>query len=485
MSISNALANALTGLNAASRAADVVSSNVANAMTEGYGRRDIELTSKQVGKGGAGVSVSGVTRHYDPVVTGGRRLADAEVALEKTRVDFYDAFATAMGQPDQEGSIGGLITGLETKLIEAASRPDSEARLKSVVNIAKSLTEKLNTAADRLMDIRQSADHEIGSSVEFLQSALNQVVDLNVAIREQISTGYDPNALLDRRQTLVDEIAKIIPVNEVPKENGMIALYSPGGAILVDFKAADIAFDATPTITPDMTLENGALSGLTINGMPISVDTVKGPAANGKLAALFEVRDTLCCDAQNQLDAIARDLVDRFQTNTVDPTLGSNMPGIFTDSGAFFDPANSEGLASRISVNSLIDPAQGGDLWKLRDGLGALSEGDEGNATLLNALTTALQTPRTTSATGLSQRGRTALDVASTLYSLAETNQLDFESNLTYAAARQETLHDIELENGVDTDYEMQRLLVIEQSYSANAKVIQTIQTLLDQLLGI
>ena len=43
MSISSALSNALSGLNAVSRAADVVSSNVANAMTEGYGKREIEL----------------------------------------------------------------------------------------------------------------------------------------------------------------------------------------------------------------------------------------------------------------------------------------------------------------------------------------------------------------------------------------------------------------------------------------------------------
>eukprot|EP00581_Thalassiosira_minuscula_P024003 CAMPEP_0184437988 /NCGR_PEP_ID=MMETSP0738-20130409/628709_1 /TAXON_ID=385413 /ORGANISM="Thalassiosira miniscula, Strain CCMP1093" /LENGTH=42 /DNA_ID= /DNA_START= /DNA_END= /DNA_ORIENTATION= len=41
MSISSALSNALTGLTASARRAEVVSSNISNAMTEGYGRRSL------------------------------------------------------------------------------------------------------------------------------------------------------------------------------------------------------------------------------------------------------------------------------------------------------------------------------------------------------------------------------------------------------------------------------------------------------------
>ncbi len=47
------------------------------------------------------------------------------------------------------------------------------------------------------------------------------------------------------------------------------------------------------------------------------------------------------------------------------------------------------------------------------------------------------------------------------------------------------SLKSIELENGVDTDNELQKLLVIERSYAANAKVIQTVEALLDQLMRI
>ena len=51
MSISGALSNALSGLSAASRAVSLVSTNIANAMTDGYGRRDIELAARGIGGG--------------------------------------------------------------------------------------------------------------------------------------------------------------------------------------------------------------------------------------------------------------------------------------------------------------------------------------------------------------------------------------------------------------------------------------------------
>lgn len=488
MSISNALANALSGLNAVSRAADVVSSNVANAMTEGYGRRDIELTSQQVGRTGSGVTVVGTTRYYDPVTTGERRFADAGVALENTRADFYDTYASAMGRADEGSSIAGRITGLESALIEAASRPDSEARLTSVLDSAINLTKQINSAADKIADTRMAADGEIARTVDSLNTSLQQVVDLNVAIQRQVSQGYDANALMDQRQVLVDNIAKVIPVNEVPKENGMIALYTSGGAFLVDSKAATLEFTQTPTITPDMTVAGGALSGLSINGHPVSTDAESGAIAGGKLAGLFEVRDELAPKAQIELDALARDLIERFQTPDADSTLAVGDAGLFTDGGVAFDasnPLNEEALSSRISVNTLVDPAQGGDLWKLRDGLGATVEGDQGDATILNSLTEALQTTRVASSGGFTAIERSALGFASNVYSLAQTNQLNAESDLTFVSARQETLVGIEQANGVDTDYEMQQLLVIEQSYAANAKVVQTIQTLMDQLMGI
>ncbi|MEL7027010.1 MAG: flagellar basal body protein, partial [Pseudomonadota bacterium] len=46
MSISTSLSSALSGLTATSRAAELVSSNISNALTEGYGRRELATSAR-------------------------------------------------------------------------------------------------------------------------------------------------------------------------------------------------------------------------------------------------------------------------------------------------------------------------------------------------------------------------------------------------------------------------------------------------------
>jgi Flagellar hook-associated protein len=73
MSISNAVATALSGLNVTARKAEIVSSNVSNALTEGYGRRSVSVSSADLG----GVRIDGVSRHVNEGVIRERRLAEA------------------------------------------------------------------------------------------------------------------------------------------------------------------------------------------------------------------------------------------------------------------------------------------------------------------------------------------------------------------------------------------------------------------------
>ena len=52
MSLTGALSNALSGLTANTRAAGIVSANISNALTEGYGRRSLEISPNRIGTHG-------------------------------------------------------------------------------------------------------------------------------------------------------------------------------------------------------------------------------------------------------------------------------------------------------------------------------------------------------------------------------------------------------------------------------------------------
>ena len=302
---------------------------------------------------------------------------------------------------------------------------------------------------------------------------------------EVAGSSADLPGLLDQRQALTDRIAQVIPIRTIPQENGTIALYSTNGALLLDAKAAIFEFQQTAPITADMTLVSGALSGLQINGQDIPLNSERSPIAGGSLASLFAQRDIQAVEAQGELDALSRNLIERFEDVSVDPTLSPGDAGIFTDGGGPLDLADLTGLSSRITLNSLIDPSAGSEAWRLRDGLGAASPGSAGNATVLTALSDAMSAPRALTVGAFSGASKSFSGLMSDFVSQSSQRLNSSDSRMAFEQSRRDALKDAELAQGVDTDQEMQKLLLIEQAYSANARVIQTADRLLQRLLDI
>lgn len=488
MSLSISLGNAITGLSAAARGAEIVSSNVANATTEGYGVRRLELSARGSGQGGAGVEVVGVNRIVDMHILGDRRLADAQSAFGGVQLSFMGKVEDLIGLPGDIGSLPDRLAEFDAALISATARPDIDARLSSAVTAARQLADAFNAISDGIQGLRQDADTAIATDVALLNTTLQQIQDLNEDITRRLTAGQDYTAQIDNRQVLIDRVSEIVPVKEIERGRGQIALLSPGGGLLLDGKPATFEFSPVGVITPDMNRAAGSLSGLTMNGIPVNLDADVNPIAGGRLAAHFAVRDELAVTEQARLDALARDLVERFQDPALDTTLLAGDAGLFTDQGAAFvplPPAFEEGLSARLQINAAVDPEAGGEVWRLRDGMNAVAPGEVGNGQLLQALTDVLQDPRAIGVPGYSGALRGAAGLTLEFLSLVGTQKQVLEGEVTYAEATQASLREIELRGGVDTDFEMQQLLLVETAYNANARVIQTVDELLARLMEI
>ena len=483
MSVTSALASALTGIQATSRQAEAISSNVANATTPGYGKRSVALAALSVGGTGQGVRVTGIRRDIDQFLINDRRVAQSAAGDRETRSSFLKRLEEIIGTPETTGSLTARIGALDKALLEAASRPESEARLAAAVSAASDLALGLNQASDAIQAERAKADTRIAGAVGTLNTALQQVQDLNTQIRSFTGAGRDVSALLDQRQQIIDEISGLVPLREIARDHNQVALITTGGAVLLDGTAGQFGFTAVHTVVPEMTQASGGLSGLTLNGRPMATAGEASLISGGELSALFAVRDDLATEGQARLDALARDLVERFSTAGLDPTLTPGTPGLFTDSGGAFSTANEAGLSSRLSVNARVDPAQGGLVTRLRDGLGATAAGPSGNASLLLALSDALGAARPTASAALPAASRSLAGLASDVLSLTSTDRLSADSETAYTAARYAALDEMERAGGVDTDEEMQALLVIEKTYAANAKVLQTVNDMINTLL--
>ena len=483
MSITSTFNTALSGLTAARRSALVISDNLANALTPGYARKSTELASH--GDYFPGVRVAGVQRHADPSVVASRRSAEAAHGEADARASFHTRMADLVGDPTETHSFGGRLAAFEGALLEAASLPGSQQRLDQAVLQAGNLAGALSDAAEGLRNIRTQADSSIAAQVDRLNAALTEVQKLNVRITAAQSGGHDAASLADQRDLLIDEINAMVPVNVVARDHGQVALYSDGGAILLDGTAAKLSFAPTRDTMPHMTVGNGLLSGLEINGQPVSTDVDRGAIRGGSLSAQFEIRDVLAVEAQATLDAAARDLVERFEAAGLDPSVAPGDPGLFTDDGAAFDPADEVGLANRIELNAAVDPEQGGETWRLRAGLGALGPGEPGDASLLRAFGDALTETRNPASGPFGTAMMSAGAVASNVMSHFAQNEGNAEQSLSFASVLVSETQRIQQEQGVDTDAELQNLMLVEQAYAANARMLQTVDELMDILMGL
>lgn len=485
MSLTSALGSALSGLTVTSRATSVVSSNIANAQTEGYGVRRLDSSAQVTGGYGAGVRVNGVVRHSDPVLISERRNAGSELGFNTTRAGYLARLESLIGTPDDQGSLSAHFDEFETRLISASNSPGNPSNLEAVLQSASRLAGRINHVSDSIQALRLEADNEIGSSVDTINRSLQQLEELNGQIRVARARGNDANAMIDQQQQIIDRISDFIPLREARNQHGQVVLYSADGVALLDGQAAELEFTTAKVMAPHFNLAGGDLSGLSVNGRAITLSGDGAQMQGGKLAALFEMRDETGVKAQQQIDGVALDLTARLDDPAIDATRTLGDPGLFTDAGALASSTNELGLSSRLRINVLVDPDQGGELWRLRDGLGATTEGSPGNPGLLATTLDALQTSQAPASSVFSANNRTMSGLGADFLSLIAIDRQFAEADQSYAASRHSALREAELSKGVDTDQEMQNLLVLEQAYAANARVVTVVEEMLDQIMRI
>ncbi|ATX64739.1 flagellar hook-associated protein FlgK [Roseinatronobacter bogoriensis] len=476
MSLSIALSSALSGLNVSARATQVVSDNIANAQTEGYGVRSLSQAARVTGSQGNGVMATGIQRDMDPVLLSDLRNATADNAQDKVFSGFWSRIEAAFGMPDEPGGLSNLIDALGVTLQNAAAQPESEALLSQVSRAAADISRSIGGIHDTIQAQRAQADSTIARDVDFLNQTLAGIADLNNQIQRQVLLGGAPENLVDARQKMINDISEIVSVQEIPRDHGRIMLMGRDGSVLVDKTASQFEFTSSPNLDAADSIENGALSSVKLNGRDLSQDSQL--FSTGRIGASLEIRDKAAPDIQKKLDDMAYDLVARFGQPDLDPSLSPGSFGLFSLEGLSSLPTDKIGVSGRIALNPQVDPSKDGALWRLRNGMGLMSE-PTGMVADNALLSRKLQMLNTTAP--LSDGSSVARSVsmhASDALSMVATNRLAADQRNATNTARVAILSEDLAARGVDTDAELSKLLVLEQAYAANAKVIAAVDAM-------
>jgi len=484
MSIQGALSNALSSLAAEQRQSMILANNIANANTPGYVRREMPRSERLVAGVGAGVSTGATTRAADAALAATSRAADASEAYALRMQTTLEAYTGAIGQPADARSLSSRLGAFREAMTTLSSAADNTVAQSQALSAAQDLVDTLHAMDGAVSAARTQADLGIARDVAAVNTALDRLAEVDRGMAQASARGASTAEYEDQRDTLLAEISAKLPVRVHDNGPGRLVLMTEGGSTIYDSTTVHhLDFTHTASI-PTEARYPAQLSGITVGGQPLRLSD------SGSIAASLKLRDETLPQFADMLDQVAGRLVDAFQE--ADPTLGSATPkpfGLFTrPTEASWDPASSPvlGLARDIAINPAADPERGGALWHLRTGMNAGSEGlATDNGFILGALD-AMDADRGYAAASGLPGSMTLSEAASQSVGLMQgaravwTDRAETRSSLALEARQ-----DLTNKTAVNIDDELQRLLLVQQTYSASVQVIKAAGSMLDELTQI
>ena len=468
MSLSSALNTASTGLATTQTQTQVVADNIANAMTPGYVKREAVIVTTSTG----GSMVSEVRRDVDAALVRMARTESGKMASLEAIQEGLTSYTLYLGQPGDGLSPADKFSAFNTAMTTLVNMPSSTGAQSGAVYAAEDLAASIRGASDTLGSLQVQVDMEIRYEVADLNQALYDLADLNKTMRENDPGTIEAAQVADSMDTLLDQVAEIVGVRITESSDGQISVYTTGGAALLEgTRVQDVTYAAgegrffagEAEITP-------------------GVEGVRG-IEEGSLAGLAELNGDILPRFQLQLDEYARGLIEAFEG--ADASLSAGEAGLFTDNGSAFDATELDGLASRIRVNDAVSSSGDSEVWRMRDGMSATAEGAASDATQIQGFIDALDTPVDADPdTGL-YAGVSVADFAAEMISSQSAERARVESNYNAAVSAAEMV-EASRQNveGVSIDDELQQLMLIEQSYAANSKMLTAVAEMLDTLLA-
>jgi flagellar hook-associated protein 1 len=498
MTLSSAFNIINTSFNAIATQSSTIASNVANANTPGYSRQIANLGTTAYN----GVTVYSVTREANAALAAQvnsttsdagaqNAISTALATLAQTVSD--SATSTSPGVLQNGASPYAMLSNFTTAMATFEAQPESVSAAQAAVAAAKSVATSLNAGAQAVTQVRSQADQQIAQAVSSVNSLLAQFQGVNTSVVAGLASGADVGSLQDKRDNLVTQIAQQIGVTASVNSDGSMSIFTDSGVPLFQSAPYQLAFSPSGALGA-----NQSGSAVLVNGTPITGVASNMPIQSGAIAGLVQLRDSIAPQYQAQLDQLAGNLMTVFQESDQSTTATGlpSLPGLFTTQGATSVPssANWTGLANAITINPSVDPTQGGDAFLLRDG--GISDtsnlnytyntnGYAGYTDRLQQLVAALQTPVSFS----SDAGLGVTDTISTyannsvswLQAATQTasNGAAYEGSLlTQASAA------LSNATGVNLDAELTNMLTIENSYTASAKLVTTVTSMLNTLVN-
>ena len=499
MSLSSILDTAASGLTNINQQLAVVSQNVANASTPGYAREVVADTDLTAGGNGYGVVTGPATQEVDNALAAALNQQNANVAGAQVQSAALASVDAAQGTTGAGDDLASQLGALQDTFTTLGADPSNQAQQASVVSAASTVASGIQGQAAAYTQARQAAQDGLVTDVSSLNGAIKTIGSLSDQIIALNAKGLSVADLEAQRSAQEQTAAQIGGVQFLPAANGDVTAIINGSVI-------NARATTGPFTIASATLGNGAAGPpLLLSGTNITAQ-VNG----GRLGAQLALRDTTLPQAQAGLDEFAKTLATRLDNQGL--SLFTDPAGHPPVTGGVPVQSGYAGFSTEITVNPTVvaNPAA------VRDGTQAVASGTGGASaftpnpaggpagftTLIDrvlqyafgaAAQPGTQQPAPAT-TGLGASGNLALPYGpgATLQSFA-ANLVGAQAqaagaaqtSLTTAQALQSTLQSkLSSETGVSVDAELSNMVVLQNAYGANAKIITAAQSMWTALLA-
>jgi flagellar hook-associated protein 1 FlgK len=449
------LETALRGLRAAQTGVDVTSHNVSNANTPGFSRQSAALAttppytipamnnSTQAGQMGTGVIVARIERARDVFLdirfraeSGLWKQAQvSEQALHELEVVLNDPSSTGM-----HSLFGTYFNAWQ----DLANDPSDAGARALVIRSAEGLAAAFNRASRQFTTQQTHLNDQVYARVQEMNSDASQIAALNRQISQVEAIGQQANDLRDRRDLLVDHLAGMAQVTTTENPDGSINVLL-GSRALVQGSTVD-------SLTTTATGPGGMWE------VRFASDNALATLTSGELRGLIDVRDTSIPGYVTRLNQVASDLI--TATNALHTT-GYGRDNV--NGRPFFAGTDAATIA--------VDPVIAADPSKL-------GAADAANAPGNNAVALAIaQLRHTMNPTPEAAYGALVTELG--IDAQSSRALADNQGALVTMLQRQR-----ESVSGVSLDEEAVNMVRYQRAYEAAARVITTVDQMLDKLIN-
>jgi flagellar hook-associated protein 1 len=451
---------------------EVAGQNLSNIDNPAYARQRLQIQTSltiptAIGPEGTGVQALGIQQVRSTLLDG-QIQSEASVggywnaqqsALENAQTqlgEFFDQTSTSVDGTATAGSaatsqgLASQITSLFNAFQSVAADPASLTYRQALINQAQTLASGLNQASQRLGSLNDGLNTSLKDDVGSANQLLTDIAGLNGQIAAAEVSGGTANDLRDLRQQKLEQLAGVMNFDMSTGSGGSVNI-SVQGTPLVSGQQVQGTLETYDPGNGQLLVREAA------GGTPLTL-------TGGSIQGTIDARDGALQTLRSNLDSLASSLVSGINAvYSGGYDLNGNTGSVFftgTDAGDI-------GVNTALLSNPAAVQAAG-------------VAGAPGDNTVALALAQLAQQPNA-ALNNQTFNQAYALDVAAFGHSLSTANS----QVANYSALNSTLLNQRSSVSGVSVEEEMTNLITFQKAYQASAKIITTVDQMLEVLVNL